>query len=109
MPYAAVNGPSDGGIVGLDMAMNHPHQRVAGLVASGANARVDGYTQDSQGFLRSFDPAAEPVWDDICSVLPTGRRLAGRSRTHETDVGQRAQLHERSAAHHHGAHTPDHR
>lgn len=68
---AHVVGYSDGGIVGLDMAVNHP-QRVAKLVVSGANARVDGYTQDNQEFLRSFDPAAEPVWDDYVQRSPDG-------------------------------------
>jgi pimeloyl-ACP methyl ester carboxylesterase len=40
---AAVVGYSDGGIIGLDMAIHHP-ERVTKLAVTGANARTDGYT-----------------------------------------------------------------
>jgi pimeloyl-ACP methyl ester carboxylesterase len=40
---AAVVGYSDGGIIGLDMAIHHP-ERVTRIAVTGANARTDGYT-----------------------------------------------------------------
>ena len=40
-------GWSDGGIIGLDLAMNHP-ERLAGLFAFGANADVSGLTQGAE-------------------------------------------------------------
>ena len=44
---AAVVGYSDGGIIGLDMAIHHP-ERVTKLAVTGANARFDGYTAENQ-------------------------------------------------------------
>ena len=45
---AVVVGYSDGGVIGLDMAVHHP-ERVTKLAVTGANARFDGYTDGEQG------------------------------------------------------------
>jgi len=54
---AAVVGYSDGGNIGLDMAIHHP-ERVTSLVVTGANARPDGYTAEN---LQEID---DPISDD---------------------------------------------
>lgn len=43
---AVVVGYSDGGIIGIDMAVHHP-ERVTRLVLTGVNVRIDGYTEES--------------------------------------------------------------
>jgi pimeloyl-ACP methyl ester carboxylesterase len=68
---ASVIGYSDGGVVGLDMAIHHP-ELVTKLAITGANSRVDGYTQENQEFLRDFDPNSEPVWDEYVQLSPDG-------------------------------------
>jgi pimeloyl-ACP methyl ester carboxylesterase len=68
---AVVVGYSDGGIIGLDIAIHHPG-RVASLVLTGANARVDGYTAGAQAWARTFDPAAEPVPEAYARLSPDG-------------------------------------
>jgi pimeloyl-ACP methyl ester carboxylesterase len=68
---AVVVGYSDGGIIGLDMAINHPDQ-VHKLVATGSNARVDGYTPENRAWIDNFDPASEPVPDDYARSSPDG-------------------------------------
>jgi pimeloyl-ACP methyl ester carboxylesterase len=68
---AGVIGYSDGGIVGLDMAIHHP-SRVTKLVVTGATARFDGNTHENQEFLRRFNPGSEPVWDDYAQLSPDG-------------------------------------
>ena len=57
---AVVVGYSDGGIIGLDIAIHHP-ERVTKLAVTGAQSRVDGYTEENQEWTRTFDPAAEPA------------------------------------------------
>ena len=56
---AFIVGWSDGGIVGLDIAMHHP-ERVRKLVCSGANARVDGTEPESLAWLQNTPPAEWP-------------------------------------------------
>jgi pimeloyl-ACP methyl ester carboxylesterase len=68
---ASILGYSDGGIVGLDMAIHHP-ERVTKLAVTGANSRVDGYTEETQEEGRSFDPAAEPVSEAYARLSPDG-------------------------------------
>ena len=68
---AIVVGYSDGGIIGLDMAIRHP-ERVTKLAVTGANARFDGYTAESQEFAHSFDPGSEPVSDAYAQLSPDG-------------------------------------
>lgn len=68
---AVVVGFSDGGIIGLDMAIHHP-ERVTKLAVTGANARFDGYTADNQEFARSFDPLSEPVSEKYAQLSPDG-------------------------------------
>src|SRR5206468_7345076 len=51
---AVVVGYSDGGIIGLDMAIHHP-DRVTKLAVTGANARFDGYTAENQEWAHSFE------------------------------------------------------
>jgi pimeloyl-ACP methyl ester carboxylesterase len=68
---ASILGFSDGGIVGLDMAIHHP-ERVAKLAVTGANSHVDGYTEETQEEGRSFDPAAEPVSEAYARLSPDG-------------------------------------
>jgi pimeloyl-ACP methyl ester carboxylesterase len=68
---AAVVGYSDGGIVGLEMAMRSP-MRVSRLVVTGANARFDGYTTANQDWIRTLDPASEPVSSVYAELSPDG-------------------------------------
>ncbi len=68
---ASIIGYSDGGIVGLDIAIHHP-KRVTKLVVTGATARFDGNTPQTQEFLLQFDPGEEPVWDDYAQRSPDG-------------------------------------
>jgi pimeloyl-ACP methyl ester carboxylesterase len=68
---AAIVGYSDGGIIGLDMAIHHP-ERVTKLAVTGANSRTDGYTAENAELVRSFDPDAEPVSDAYARLSPDG-------------------------------------
>jgi pimeloyl-ACP methyl ester carboxylesterase len=68
---AVIVGYSDGGIIGLDIAIHHP-ERVSKLALTGANARFDGYTAENQEYARTFDPAQEPVSDDYVRLSPDG-------------------------------------
>jgi pimeloyl-ACP methyl ester carboxylesterase len=68
---AVVVGYSDGGIIGLDMAIHHP-ERVSKLAVTGANARFDGYTTQNQQFARCFDPGSQPVSDEYAHLSPDG-------------------------------------
>lgn len=68
---AVVVGYSDGGIIGLDIAVHHP-ERVTKLVVTGANARSDGYTAANLEYARTFDPDDEPVSDSYASLSPDG-------------------------------------
>jgi pimeloyl-ACP methyl ester carboxylesterase len=52
---AAIVGYSDGGILGLDIAIRHP-ELVSALVTTGANARFDGYTLARLKEMWSVEP-----------------------------------------------------
>ncbi len=56
---ALVLGFSDGGVVGLDMAIHHP-ELVSKLVVTGANFNKDGYTPSGWEFLMTVDPDSWP-------------------------------------------------
>jgi pimeloyl-ACP methyl ester carboxylesterase len=68
---ANIIGYSDGGIIGLDMAIHHP-ERVSKLAVTGSNTRVDGYTPDNIEWLRTFDPGETPVPEDYARRSPHG-------------------------------------
>ena len=68
---AIIVGFSDGGIIGIDIAIHHP-ERVTKLVVSGSNTRVDGYTPDNIEWLRTFDPSETPVAEDYVRRSPHG-------------------------------------
>jgi pimeloyl-ACP methyl ester carboxylesterase len=68
---AALVGYSDGGIIGLDIAINHP-ERVTKLAVTGAQSRVDGYTEENQEWARTFNPDTEPVPDAYGRLSPDG-------------------------------------
>lgn len=68
---AVVVGYSDGGIIGLDMAIHHP-ERVTKLAVTGANARADGYTAENLEWTRTFDPNDEPVSEAYARLSPDG-------------------------------------
>lgn len=68
---AAVVGYSDGGIIGLDLAIHHP-DRISRLAVTGANARFDGYTVENQEWARSFDPGSQPISDNYARLSPDG-------------------------------------
>jgi pimeloyl-ACP methyl ester carboxylesterase len=68
---AAVVGYSDGGIIGLDMAIHHP-ESVTRLAVTGANARFDGYTADNKEWVHTFDPGSEPVPQKYADLSPDG-------------------------------------
>ena len=105
---ASVLGYSDGGIIGLDMAIHHP-ERVTKLAVTGANCRTDGYTAENLELVRSFDPDAEPVSDAYARLSPDGAdHWPNPPQTSEADVDGGTKLHARATAEHQGAH-PDHR
>ncbi len=68
---AVIVGYSDGGIIGLDIAIHHP-ERVTTLVLTGANTRVDGYTAENLEWLRTFDPGETPVTEAYARLSPDG-------------------------------------
>jgi len=68
---ALVFGYSDGGIIGLEMAIHHP-DCVTKVAVTGANARFDGYTGKNQEWVRGFDPGSQPVSDDLVATLGNG-------------------------------------
>ncbi len=56
---AFVFGLSDGGIIGLDMAMHHP-ERVKKLAITGANFRTDAYSPKAFEWLLTVEPEGWP-------------------------------------------------
>jgi pimeloyl-ACP methyl ester carboxylesterase len=68
---AIVVGFSDGGIVGLDMAIHHP-ERVTKLAVTGAQSRNDGYTAENLEWIRTVNPDALPVSDTYGRLSPDG-------------------------------------
>jgi pimeloyl-ACP methyl ester carboxylesterase len=68
---AVVVGYSDGGIIGLDIAIHQP-ERVTKLALTGVNARTDGYTAEHRELTRTFNPADEPVSDAYRRLSPDG-------------------------------------
>lgn len=68
---AAIVGYSDGGIIGLDMAIHHP-ERVTKLAVTGANSRIDGYTAENQEVMRTFKPDDMPVSEAYRRLSPDG-------------------------------------
>jgi pimeloyl-ACP methyl ester carboxylesterase len=68
---AIVVGFSDGGIVGLDMAIHHP-ERVTKLAVTGAQSRNDGYTAENLEWIRTVNPDALPVSDAYRRLSPDG-------------------------------------
>ena len=81
---AVVVGYSDGGIIGLDMAIHHP-ERVTKLAVTGANARFEGYTTEKQELARSLDPLSQPVSEKYAQLSPDGAEhwpvVLGRLKT----------------------------
>src|SRR5439155_9129836 len=92
---AVVVGYSDGGIIGLDMAVHHP-ERVTKFAVTGANARFDGYTTENKEWIRWLRSRNPPCFRALRAAL-SGRcsTLARPPRTAEIDVGRGAELHER--------------
>jgi len=68
---AVVVGYSDGGIIGIDMAIHHP-ERVTKLAVTGANCRADGYTAENLEWARTFKPTDLPVSDAYARLSPDG-------------------------------------
>jgi len=68
---AVIVGYSDGGIIGIDMAIHHP-DRVMRLAITGANSRADGYTAENLEWVRTFKPADLPVSDAYARLSPDG-------------------------------------
>ena len=65
---AAIVGYSDGGIIGLDIAIHHP-ERVTRLAVTGANSRTDGYTAE---WVRTLIPDDLPVSEAYGRLSPDG-------------------------------------
>jgi pimeloyl-ACP methyl ester carboxylesterase len=53
------------------MAIHHP-DRVKKLAVTGAQSRVDGYTEENQEWARTFDPAVVPVSETYGRLSPDG-------------------------------------
>jgi pimeloyl-ACP methyl ester carboxylesterase len=68
---ADVVGYSDGGIIGLDMAIHHA-KRVKRLAVTGANARTDGYSAENLEWVHTLDPDKHPVSDAYRRLSPDG-------------------------------------
>jgi len=68
---AVIVGYSDGGIIGIDMAIHHP-ERVTKLAVTGANSRPDGYTAENLEWARTFKPADLPVSEAYARLSPDG-------------------------------------
>jgi len=62
-------GWSDGGIIGLDLALNHP-ERLAGVFAFGANADVSGVNEDVEK-TPAFGAYLKRVPDEYRALSPT--------------------------------------
>ena len=95
---AFVFGLSDGGMLGLDMAMHHP-ERVRKLAVTGSNFRTDGYIEGALNWLVTVTP------EDFAGEFQGGLRatfarrpepLARGFRAHPTHVVGRARLHARA-------------
>ena len=83
LPKADIVGWSDGGIIGLDIAMNHP-DRIGKLFAFGANSNLAGL---KDGFDKNPNFAAfiERAGKEYAQLSPTPdrvRRLPGADRRH---------------------------
>jgi pimeloyl-ACP methyl ester carboxylesterase len=68
---AVIVGYSDGGIIGLDIAIHHP-EHVTRLALTGVNARIDGYTVENQEWARTFDPDDQPISEAYGRLSPDG-------------------------------------
>ena len=68
---AAIVGYSDGGIIGLDLAIHHP-ERVTKLVVTGANFSLEGYKTETREYARTFDPAASVAPESYVRLSPDG-------------------------------------
>ncbi len=70
---ASVLGFSDGGIVGLDLAIHHP-ELVSNLVVTGANFTTDGYTESGREFIMTAEPQDWPqeIREDYDRLSPDG-------------------------------------
>jgi pimeloyl-ACP methyl ester carboxylesterase len=68
---ASVLGYSDGGIIGLDMAIHHP-ERVTKLAVTGANCRTDGYTAENLEWIRTLNPDDAPASEAYSRLSPDG-------------------------------------
>jgi len=67
-----VLGYSDGGIIGLDVAIHHP-ELVTRLVVTGANTSTDGYTEANLEWVRTFGPDGVAVPEEYGRLSPDGR------------------------------------
>ena len=68
---AVIVGYSDGGIIGIDIAIHHA-EMVTKLAVTGANSRVDGYTAENLEWARTFKPADVPVSEAYARLSPDG-------------------------------------
>jgi len=68
---AVIVGYSDGGIIGIDIAIHHP-ERVRKLAVTGANSQADGYTAENLEWARTFKPTDLPVSDAYARLSPDG-------------------------------------
>ena len=96
----ALIGWSDGGIIGLDIAMNHP-ERLSKLFAYGANYDPSGPAgrhRRQQGLQRLHRAGG----GGLCEALAHAHRVRRLPRADRADVGDAAELHARPAEGHHG-------
>ena len=97
----ALVGWSDGGIIGLEIAIRHP-ERLSRLFAFAANYTPEG-VKASVADDPTFNADIERAGKDYARLSPTPERVRCLRRADLADVGDRAELHEGAAAGDHRA------
>ena len=101
IPKAALVGWSDGGIIGLDIAINHP-ERLTKLFAVGANSDTSGTKDvDKDPLFNDYLGRCEKEYQKLS---PTPGEYKAFLEQMQPSVGPRASLLGRTATQHQGAH-----